>query len=500
MDADIFEKLPCELRVLILEQLNREDLRGVMQVFPSFRATAHNRAFDIARSYTMRDLQGDLLQDALAIVVFPKFTLGDVHAHDDHSPRAPSDSTVWPISPDIRLNPRSEATDKHLWKWARMEFPDPFVGGDKDTTLKLDSLCRHVWYHAMDFVSKASAGHLSMSYRLLPSWTDPSLADTDSQRRIRARVDRTSIRYPFHWLGHTQRQRIMRAFLRYELLCRTYRPIAADRPGFKDGALSCGCRRAARPWVEGRFGPFRRWDWCLLFRYRNETWWDLEEIELLASVREYMASIYVALATEARQVAAPADAPPEDDADNIHFSWEGAGIDQSVSLLATCGLGTLAFALQSGKRRFKKMMQQLHRELREEHQRAEPTNIAGTVLGAQMAPWGTETDARLRRQRLVAMFAPATRRHPELMAHPGTGTRPEGTCLVAGWENNRSAHDADRPLHSFWVRAGYNEAISHGAHRSFASLMGWMADAPDVPEPDCWQLGGGHVDARAPGV
>ena len=482
---------------MVVGALYREDLKEAFQRYPVLEPPTDQDWHVISRYHTEWDLSGDALQDAMAILTFPKFGPDDIHAHISHSPTSTVMSFAWPMPPDMPQNRRSEVTDKHLWRWANREFPNPFDQHDTDTILQLERLCRHVWRHAMDFITKALRSDLRVSFRLLPPWTASNLADTDAQREMRAK----SGPMPKYEIKPGQRRRIMSAFLRYELLCLVYRPIAGVKPEWEgDGRWDCGCVKATKPWAETKFGPFRRWDWSLLLKYRNEAWWDLDEIELLASVREYISSVYGAMLLEARDVPVPVGhATPLAAGDPIEgppFSWSKVDADQCVSLLATCGLGTLAYALRSDKQSFTRMVRDLNRELHREpgRQRGEPTTVVGTIhrLGAPerwpKAPWVAADTARVGRQRLVALLGTGVSAHaPGLTEYSAAFERPTGwdTTLVGGWANNWDMEDIHRPLEAYWALSDYNESIAHGGHRAFAALTGgWMAGLWQLPVPD----------------
>lgn len=161
-------------------------------------------------------------------------------------------------------NPRARRTDENLRWWAAKKLPDPFFRRDTQTIKKLDNLLRWVWLLAQDYIFKATQDHLPTSYQLLPDWAHPSISQVAAQKELRRyysnRGEDADLKkaFGFHMLPVSHRQHIIRAFLRYELLCKIHRPLAGS--GDPRHNKGCDCRVFEKPWKHRQCGPFRCWD------------------------------------------------------------------------------------------------------------------------------------------------------------------------------------------------------------------------------------------------
>lgn len=215
---------PPELRLDILERLILEDLPAVCAASPASRGTydSYQHTVDLAR--IKRDLTGGLLQDALAVIHFPTFGPDDIHSHDEHAEAA---SITYPLTMANAANPRGRRTSEHLRWWAAKKLPEPFLRGDTQTIRKLDNLPRWVWLLAQDYIFKVTRDPLP-TYQLLPQWTRPSISQLASKKELRryysSRGEDADQKkaFGFRMLPVRDGQHIIRAFLRYELLCKVY--------------------------------------------------------------------------------------------------------------------------------------------------------------------------------------------------------------------------------------------------------------------------------------
>lgn len=79
---NLFIELPPEISTMIFAEANHEALKAASQESSAAHALCEAHIFYMTRFHTMRDLKGDLLQDSVAIVKFPKLSVGDIHAHE----------------------------------------------------------------------------------------------------------------------------------------------------------------------------------------------------------------------------------------------------------------------------------------------------------------------------------------------------------------------------------------------------------------------------------
>ncbi|WAO85379.1 Hypothetical protein NCS54_00261900 [Fusarium falciforme] len=157
---DPFRKSPQDLRFNLLVSLDSlaevvvaaQASRALLEQFRESRAS-------IVHRHVLRDgdLNGDILQDALAILKFPR-----------------PDATATTVDAQQRV----AAIDGHLRKWGAKEVSDPFHPDTRDipTMLHLHNLCRQMWLYIGDYLSKATSRYLPRAYRRLPPWSHPHLS------------------------------------------------------------------------------------------------------------------------------------------------------------------------------------------------------------------------------------------------------------------------------------------------------------------------------------
>ncbi|KAJ3465683.1 hypothetical protein MRS44_006341 [Fusarium solani] len=286
---DPFSKLPQELRFNLLVSLGSLTevamaawaSRALLQQLQEFKGS-------IVHRYALRDgdLNGDVLQDALAIIKFPR-----------------SDATATNVDTQQRM----AAIHGHLRKWGAKEFSDPFHPNTRDipTMLDVHTLCRQMRLYIEDYLSKATSPCLPRAYRRLPPWSHPHFSRNPTQMLLLQDVNQ----FDADSLGHTDRRKILQAFLRYELLCKIY-GLVAGKPDTQhdqeddydedDDDWAGGDPPDGYQFEENN--PFRYWDWSILYRYEKREPED-SELQLLPCVREYLLATYGALIAD--QVQAP---------------------------------------------------------------------------------------------------------------------------------------------------------------------------------------------------
>ncbi|KAM0491423.1 hypothetical protein ACHAP8_010690 [Fusarium lateritium] len=155
------------------------------------RCHQQNKAW-ILRTYISRLIQAGgndegLLEDAMAIIGFN---------------RAQGDD--WIIN-------------CHFNQWASNNLPDPFKSFDEYRITELDRIFARLGLFIEDYMSKATSSNPVLRYLSLPSIV---YTDTDTDNRV-----------TLDDLTPTERYRLFRAFLRYEMLCKVFDPKVKDAVG-----------------------------------------------------------------------------------------------------------------------------------------------------------------------------------------------------------------------------------------------------------------------------
>ncbi|PNY22176.1 Uncharacterized protein TCAP_07178 [Tolypocladium capitatum] len=190
----------------------------------------------------------------MAILLFPKTASDEEDDEDDHRDRV----------------------HRHLKQWAARGFPDPIREYDVRMMDKFESLCLRLDDCIKDYLWKATSPHLRQAYIHLPKWSHPSFHVNVGRLppRPKHKIDLDS-------LSPGEKQRILKAFLRYEILAKRFRPRLL-RPG--------PLRHRARD-TGNQIDSILAWDWDMLDRYEGNSS-ELWEIERLQCVFEYFRTIY----------------------------------------------------------------------------------------------------------------------------------------------------------------------------------------------------------------
>lgn len=185
------------------------------------------------------DLSSDLLQDFLAIIHFPR--------------------------QQNELPDRHLIIDKHLEQWGQKRFVNSFTTEDEDIVEHLVTIWLRVVDLVEDYLGKAVSKYPPRAYHNLP---ESYLEGSDA--------------HAFNIKGLTtpERTRIIRAFLRHELICKVYHPRHRGLPRTYE---------SERPDILNGQG-----EWTILSLYGPQQWthWDFEE---LVCVHKYFCSLYGAV-------------------------------------------------------------------------------------------------------------------------------------------------------------------------------------------------------------
>lgn len=226
---------------------------------------ASGSALDAHFRKTLREsFTPDLLQDAMAVLLFPMQTDAEVAA----------DMKKWHGSTPDTYAPRLEA---HLERWAVKELPHPFEDQDPDVIERLEDLYQQLSRYINDYLSKATSPHLRRAYIHLPKWSHPELSEGDFL------PPRPDVQLDVEDLPSADMHRLLRAFLRFELNTRLFSAPNTDY---------------LRDDIRRRTGKSQVWTWDYLDdieRITASPW----ETESIRCVFEYVSCLYGALAAHA---------------------------------------------------------------------------------------------------------------------------------------------------------------------------------------------------------
>lgn len=243
-----------------------------------------------------RLMSGTLLQDALAIVKFPQ--MNDV-AKDQQS-----------LQQQQQQQQHIAHVNAHLSAWGAKKLP---VNFDVATMKQIDSLFYQIWLYSEDYLRKATSTYLPDAYSHIPCWAH---ADFQSEASRLFRLNHYT-NFRLDDLSDATCQRLLQAFLRYELLCKVY----GHHAPVEDQAMEIHTEQPlqARPEFANSVTAghsFQVWDWRLLARYEDQHLNGTNEadIRLLCCVREYVVTLYGALFAQQMQRI--------DEPSKMHGNWE----------------------------------------------------------------------------------------------------------------------------------------------------------------------------------
>ncbi|KAH7148234.1 hypothetical protein EDB81DRAFT_932578 [Dactylonectria macrodidyma] len=186
---DPFNKLPAEIRLHICSWLRIRSKRAILllvQASPVMLRQYITSKAHIARTALLYDLDDDMIQDAMKIILFPywKTTIADV-----------------PVS-------------RYRSSWAGKQLLDPFKTHDRILIEKMDKLYSRLLLFIEDYLTKAMAAFPPREYLCLP--------DISSiHGHLMFRGEAICPRFDVANLTTQERRRLLKAFLRFELICKT---------------------------------------------------------------------------------------------------------------------------------------------------------------------------------------------------------------------------------------------------------------------------------------
>lgn len=187
---DPFNKLPAELRQLIFIQLrSRQTTMQLIRASPVMLSRYLTSKTSITRAMLASDLDDEMLQDAMAIILYPTRDI----------------SAEYPA-----------LVRRHFDCWAAQELPNPLRPTLDNYHPLLDELDRfhsRLLLFVEDYLTKATAAFPPRDYLCIPELSSTRNQLTFLGRPITTRFDSSN-------LTDSERKRILRAFLRFELLCK----------------------------------------------------------------------------------------------------------------------------------------------------------------------------------------------------------------------------------------------------------------------------------------
>lgn len=237
---DIFAQLPPEIRIGIMGQMSSKSaISRIIQASPAMLAQWITSKKTITRAVLINiiggDVYDDIIHDAIAVI---------------HMPPANSSSSS------------SDSIIHHVRLWLTNGFPDPFEQHDGDTLDMLYRFLSRLTVFIEDYMTKAMAPFPPRAYLCLPR-----MRSMDGGRYFR---DQTidMHRIELQDLTCSERNRFLRAFVRFEILCKVYAP--------------------------------RVWEIVSTSEYgdqvkQSHSNLDIWEYEMLHCVREYAQSVYAAM-------------------------------------------------------------------------------------------------------------------------------------------------------------------------------------------------------------
>lgn len=209
---DAFEDCPPEVRLRIIESIEtREDVSALSLASPAIFQQRKADRKRIIRTFVSRNLDREHLDEALAVIFFPRCDAG---------------------SYDRKLYNHA-----HLKRWASGELSIPLNEMDVLLLLKLDSFCQRIWLLTDDFLSKAIAPSLPEAYRAMPRVPAKSLWPGFSSDGLVWSWQRR--KFDISKLTECEMGKIFKSFVRYEMICKIYGPQRKQPANYPDGVTQC---------------------------------------------------------------------------------------------------------------------------------------------------------------------------------------------------------------------------------------------------------------------
>ncbi|KAF7547926.1 hypothetical protein G7Z17_g7383 [Cylindrodendrum hubeiense] len=269
---DPFNNLPSELRVMILCNLStRIEVISASHASPALFQQRSQSRVAVLGSFIREELPGDILQDAVSIITFPKDN-------------------------NFSSDKQHKLVHSHLTQWGQKALPDPVNEYHPELLFSIDALVLRLNLFMGDYINKATSSYLPRAYASLPDWSHASFSE-----HLKGPYEPNN-GVSLQDLHTGERLRLTQAFLQYELMCKL-NPL---RPS----AL-------VKEWRETK-----DWVWDELGNYEAiETDFNILDIgnpsrpEMLQCVHEYLRTLYGAIIAriatpEGADIKCPASSSP----------------------------------------------------------------------------------------------------------------------------------------------------------------------------------------------
>ncbi|KAL6416091.1 hypothetical protein AUP68_00303 [Ilyonectria robusta] len=201
---DPFNKLPAEIRLNICVWLRLRSKRAILPLIkasPTMLQQYITSKVYITKTSLAFDLDDEMIQDAARIIQFPSWETTIV------SSKIPS---------SCRLS------------WTAEQLPNPFKTGDHGLITKIDKLHSQLLLFIEDYLTKATAIFPPRQYLCLPDLSS-------TQGHLMFKNETVCPRFDAAHLTTQERRRLLRAFLRHELICKTSSPKLDSGPLLRYG-------------------------------------------------------------------------------------------------------------------------------------------------------------------------------------------------------------------------------------------------------------------------
>lgn len=191
---DPFNNLPAELRLeILIATRSKRSIKQLIQASPTMLGQYMAYKEYIDRKLLVADLDNDMVQDAMAIILFPPRNNPGHHYDPFYIPYYDHwlSSSRWRFT-----NPLEKKT--------------PMNKKDQSLVKEINKLYQQMLIFIEDYLTKATAACPSREYLYLPH--------PGGQLTFKGRTVCT--RFNLAWCNDTERRRLLRAFLRYELICK----------------------------------------------------------------------------------------------------------------------------------------------------------------------------------------------------------------------------------------------------------------------------------------
>ncbi|KAH7007513.1 hypothetical protein EDB80DRAFT_842930, partial [Ilyonectria destructans] len=236
---DPFNNLPAEIRLHICFWLRLRSKRAILPLIkasPTMLQQYITSKVYITKTSLAFDLDDEMIQDATRIIQFPSWKTTIV------SSKIPS---------SYRL------------LWTAEQLPNPFKTEDHGLITQIDKLHSRLLLFIEDYLTKATAIFPPRQYLCLPDLSS-------TQGHLMFKNETVCPRFDAAHLTNQERRRLLRAFLRHELICKTN--ISST---YKESELD--------------LGP--------LLRYGGQKFHH-SELEAIGCVHEYLKSLYGAIVAQ----------------------------------------------------------------------------------------------------------------------------------------------------------------------------------------------------------